>query len=301
MNRKFKPLILIAILITTIFTPYRVVAQTEVECPNTWQINSESEFIEKYRALDSQLRNKYKGLNHYEKRILKWHWIFDAGEKNIKIFPPPMVQWIYDSGGPNEKVFKTSQEGPNWPSWGLVMAMVAPKSSINVFYEITVEGCPKSATFSLPVSIPAPNIVSLELNNSNSASKTIFSDETKLIEYKKVITPLINKVKRGNILKGFKNSKIQNIIKSKTVPYELGLFSRTVNLTNPYVTYLLPTQTQCLIFNPRGKMSLPIGKKCGFAIVLIDSKSASEKISNPRANLDIFILEEFSLKLIGNQ
>lgn len=299
MRNNFNARVLLAILITTSLIPSKALAQTEVECPDTWKVNSESEFNEKYRALDLQLRNKYKGLNHFEKHIVKWHWIFDSGGENLEIFPPPMVQWVFERGGPNEKIFTSNQEGPNWSSWGAVMAMVAPKTPISLFYEITVQDCPNIAKFSYPVYIPEPNIKRVSLDNWGSETQLLFNNESALIKYKEKIMPLLEKVKKGEILKGFRspNTLVKKNPKLKTVPYELGLFSPTFTDSYPYITYLLPSQSKCVIFEAEDNIGVPIGKDCMFAVVLIDSKSFSEKSRNPRAKLDIFLLDEFSFKI----
>ena len=64
-----------------------------VECPDTWKVSSDLEFSNKKQRLFAQLYLKYRdsnspqdysSLKYYSE---KFHWIFDSGRDNIKIFP----------------------------------------------------------------------------------------------------------------------------------------------------------------------------------------------------------------------
>jgi len=257
-----------------------------VECPDTWKVSSDLEFSNKKARLLTQLVLKYRdsnspqdysSLKYYSQ---KFHWIFDSGGDNIKIFP-------------------STEEEPNWPSWGMVMALIAPKTSINRVIEISVKDCPNTATLNYSVPIPEPNIVAIGLDNWDSATQAIFTDETKLLKYKSLITPLIDSAKQGNVIKGFKypSTFLRKNPKLTTLPYDLGLFAPTFIFSAPYITYFLPAQPKCVLFNSGGEFGIPVRKDCKFAVVLAKSQDMAYKSQNPTAKIDLFLLDEFSVNL----
>ena len=257
-----------------------------VECPDTWKVSSDLEFSNKKQRLFAQLYLKYRdsnspqdysSLKYYSE---KFHWIFDSGRDNIKIFP-------------------STEEEPNWSSWGTVMALVAPKTSIIRVIEISVKDCPNTATLSYSVPIPEPNIVATRLDNWDSTTQAIFTDEMQLLKYKSLVIPLIESAKQGNVIRGFNNPSffLRKNPKLSTLPYELGLFAPTFISSAPYITYFLPAQPKCVLFNPQGEFGIPVGRDCKFAVVLAKSQDMAYKSQNPTAKIDLFLLDEFSVNL----
>jgi hypothetical protein len=85
--------------------------------------------------------------------------------------------------------------------------------------------------------------------------------------------------------------------KLATLPYDPYLFAPTFVSSAPYLTYFLPAQPKCVLFNSQGQFDIPVGKDCKFAVVLARSQDMAYKSQNPAAKIDLFLLDEFSVNL----
>jgi hypothetical protein len=253
----------------------------EIECPDTWIVDS-PEDLTKYTSRTATLMTKTYGPNSYAQKTKK------------------KISYIFDATGENLLVSETPDQNDDLVNngWALFMALVAPTTQNYLVFNFSIEGCVSEGNFKIPYIVPEAKITKIPLAewSTNPEIQSKFPSEQVVEKITSQLGLLINRSKNGYFLKGNLNVNSPKYKALKVIPFSVvDPFRATNMISAPNIALLLPAQRDCFEFDAKEGLVIPKGKTCKVAAVMIDQKEITSRFAVPNSKLNLIMLDEFTI------